>query len=182
MLNSQYQDRVSFQTLFQVPPWQLKQTDEGELYGICELDEHILYVESEPNGLYSFSVTDKKGKVIRSLFDFPDAASAKEEAESQWRSYLKPTPRLSRKGESLKWRTVEEGWGSECRILGNAALLQTCRHENSGRWSYSAYYQNMLLLEEVEECDTNSEAQNALKEWYQENALDLLQVHAMQSK
>lgn len=160
----------------------MKQTDEGELYGIRELDEYDLYVESEPNGLYSFSVTDKEGKVIRSVFDFPDAASAKEEAESQWQSYLKPTPRLSRKGESLKWRTVEEGWGSECRILGNSALLQTWRDENSGLWSYSAYYQNVLLMEEIEECDTSSEAQDALKEWYKNNALDLLHIHSLLSK
>lgn len=181
MSKNQYQERLSFQALFHAPPWRLE-TDEGKPYGICELDEHILYVESEPNDLYSFSVTDKEGEVIRTVFDFDDAASAKEAAESQWQSCLKPTPRLSRKGESLKWRIVEAGWGSECRILGNSALLQTWRDENSGLWSYSAYYQNMLLVEEAEECDTNSEAQDALKEWYQENALDLLQVHAMQSK
>lgn len=173
-------------------PWQLQQKlqydwkreqIEGNPCLTCELEEYDLYVDPEPNELFSFSVADKAGELIRTEFDYEDEASALLAAEAKWESFLKPLPRLSGKGQSFKWLTVEKGAGSECRIgARNSVLLQTLRDEDSGEWSYCAYYQNVLLVEELETCKTNVVAQTRLESWYKSNAPDLLQIHYLHSK
>ena len=162
--------------------WRNGIADDGSEHRMCELEECSLFVESEPNNMFSFTVTDKDDKVLRSVFDFPSPEKAQESAERGWKSCLKPTPGLSTKGQSFTWRIVENGSASECRIgLGNSVLLQTYRDEESGKWSYYAYYKNALLLEVEDECDTNSEAREMLEEWYIENALTLLSIHSQGS-
>lgn len=149
----------------------------------CELEEYDLYVDPEPNDLFSFSVADKDGELIRTEFDYEDEASALLAAEEKWESFLKPIPRLSGKGQSFKWLTVEKGAGSECRIgASNSVLLQTLRDEDSGEWSVCAYYQNVLLVEDEETCKTNVDARTRLESWYKGNAPALLQIHFLRSK
>lgn len=159
------------------------ESNDGKQNWACELERNYLFVDPEPNDLYSFSVADKAGDIIRSEFDFPDAESALKAAESQWESCLKPVPRLFGKGQTFKWVTVEKGSASECRIgMKNSILLQTFRDEGSGYWSYCAYFQNVLLVEELELCKTNYDAQVKLEKWYKDNAVHLLDVHFLRSK
>ena len=162
--------------------WKTEYTD-GKQNWTCDLEKNHLYVDPEPNDMYSFSVADKEGDTIRSGYDFPDAESALKAAESQWESCLKPIPRLSGKGQTFKWLTVEKGSASECRIgMRNSILLQTFRDEESGSWSYCAYCQNVLLVEELESCKTNYDAQVKLEKWYKDNAVHLLNAHFLRSK
>lgn len=148
-----------------------------------ELDDYDLRVQSELHDLYSYSVIDKKGNVIRSDFDYRDAESAKKAAESEWEDCLKPTPGLSGKVQSFTWRTAERGAAAECRIgIANSVLLQTYRDEETGLWSYYAYYKTVLLVEEEDTCKTNFDAQSALEAWYKQNALNLLHTHSLLSK
>ena len=162
--------------------WTTEYTDNKQSWA-CELEKNYLYVDPEPNGLFSFSVANKEGDIIRSEYDFSDAQSALKEAESQWKSCLKPVPRLFGKGQTFKWVTVEKGSASECRIgMKNSILLQTFRDEESGSWSCCAYFQNVLLVEELELCKTNYDAQVKLEKWYKDNAVHLLNVHFLRSK
>ena len=155
----------------------------GKNYWIYELDDYDLRVQSEPHDLYSYSVLDKKGNLIRSDFDYEDPESAMKAAESEWENCLKPTPGLSGKVQSFKWRTAERGAAAECRIgIANSVLLQTYRDEETGLWSYYAYYKTVLLVEEEDKCKTNFDAQSALEAWYKQNALNLLHIHSLLSK
>lgn len=161
--------------------WKREHID-GKPCWTCELEEYDLYVDPEPNELFSFSVADKDGELIRSEFDYEEEAEALLAAEEKWESFLKPIPRLSSKGQSFKWLPVEKGAGSECRIgARNSVLLQTLRDEDSGMWSFWAYCQNVLLVEELEACKTSVVAQTRLESWYKSNATGLLQIHYLHS-
>lgn len=163
-------------------PWKTEFTA-GKQQWTCELEKNQLFVDSEPLNMYSFSVADMKGDIIRSEYDFPDAESAILAAESQWESCLKPIPRLSGKGQTFKWNTVEKGSATECRIgMRNSIMLQTFRDEESGLWSCCAYCQNVLLVEELEKCKTNFDAQLELEKWYKDNAVHLISIHFLHSK
>lgn len=163
-------------------PWEAELLN-GSRHWSCKLERHSLHVDPEPNDLFSFSVADLEGDRIRSEYDFPDEESALKAAESQWENCLKPIPRLSGKGQTFKWNTVEKGSASECRIgMRNSILLQTFRDEESGFWSSCAYCQNVLLLEELEGWKTNNDAQLMLEQWYKDNAVHLLNFHSLRSK
>ena len=173
-------------------PWQLQhelqyswntEYVEGKQNWTCEVEEYDLYVDPEPNAMFSFSVANKDGDIIRSEYDFPNAESAIRAAESQWKNCIKPIPRLSGKGQTFKWLAVESGSASECRIGSrNSILLQTFRDEESGSWSCCAYSQNVLLVEEIKKCETKCHAQLELEKWYKENAVHLLHIHFLHSK
>ena len=89
--------------------WRNGIADDGSEHRMCELEECSLFVDSEPNNMFSFTVTDKDDKVLRSVFDFPSPEKAQESAERGWKSCLKPTPRAIHKGPvfhvaySRKW-------------------------------------------------------------------------------
>ena len=66
-----------------------------------ELDDYDLRVQSELHGLYSYSVIDKEGNLIRSDFDYGDAESAMKAAKSEMGGLLEANSRIVRQGSVL---------------------------------------------------------------------------------
>ena len=147
----------------------------------CELEDCDLIVWSELDGLFSFSVCRKDGRILRTEYDFSDVESAKESAEKRWKIILESSPRRYSEGQWFEWYSIVRESGSECVIgLDNSIVLETNCDDATGLWSSHAYFRDVILMAE-RGFETLLEAQAAAEAWYKENSLQLLRIHTLNS-